>query len=79
MSPKAGTVLAQRGGDEIKLVYPQPGLDPGDLEALAFNRRYLQPCDGPQLAANTRAAVRYCLEHPRWRLSVQTHKVLGLR
>jgi 7-carboxy-7-deazaguanine synthase len=79
VSPKAGTVLRQRAGDEIKLVYPQQGLDPQTLESLCFPRRYLQPRDGPQLEANTRAAVDYCMEHPQWRLSLQTHKLLGLR
>jgi 7-carboxy-7-deazaguanine synthase (Cx14CxxC type) len=78
VSPKADTVLAQTSGQELKLVYPQPGVDPQRFEGLDFERFYLQPMDGPAAAANTRAAIAYCLDHPRWRLSVQTHKVLGL-
>jgi 7-carboxy-7-deazaguanine synthase len=78
VSPKAGAELVLRGGDELKLVYPQPGLDPAALESLAFRYISLQPMDGPERLANTRAAVAYCLAHPRWRLSLQTHKVLGI-
>ncbi len=59
-------------------MHPQTGVDPARFEGLAFERFYLQPMDGPDLQANTRAAVAYCLAHPRWRLSVQTHKVLGI-
>ena len=77
VSPKADAALAQTGGQELKLVYPQPGVDPARFEALAFERFALQPMDGPQRAANTEAAIAYCLAHPRWRLSVQTHKYLG--
>ena len=79
VSPKAAAPLVQTSGDELKLVYPQPGLDPSTLESLDFRHFLLQPMDGPQLAENTRAALAYCLAHPRWRLSVQTHKVLGVR
>jgi 7-carboxy-7-deazaguanine synthase (Cx14CxxC type) len=79
VSPKADAVLAQRAGQELKLVYPQPGVDPAGFEGLAFERFLLQPMDGPDQQANTEAAIAYCLAHPRWRLSVQTHKFLGLR
>lgn len=79
VSPKAGTPLAATAGDELKLVYPQPGLPPEALEHLGFRHFLLQPMDGPAAAENTRAAVRYCLEHPVWRLSLQTHKILGIR
>ncbi len=78
VSPKADAPLAQTEGQELKLVYPQDGVDPARFEAMAFERLYLQPMDGPALRANTQAAVAYCLAHPRWRLSVQTHKYLGL-
>jgi 7-carboxy-7-deazaguanine synthase (Cx14CxxC type) len=78
VSPKADAALAQTSGQELKLVYPQPGVDPARFEALAFERFYLQPMDGPDREGATRAAVAYCLAHPRWRLSVQTHKYLGL-
>ena len=79
ISPKANAPLAQTSGQELKLVFPQPGVDPARFEPLAFERLLLQPMDGPDHAANTEAAVAYCLAHPRWRLSVQTHKYLGLR
>lgn len=78
VSPKAGAELAQRAGDELKLVFPQPGLMPDAVAQLDFRHFFLQPMDGPDLAANTAAAVRWCMEHPRWRLSVQTHKVIGI-
>jgi 7-carboxy-7-deazaguanine synthase (Cx14CxxC type) len=78
VSPKADAAVVQRRGQELKLVHPQAGVDPARFEALDFERFYLQPMDGPELEANTRAAVAYCLAHPRWRLSVQTHKYLGL-
>ena len=78
VSPKADQPLAQTFGAELKLVYPQPGVDPARFEALAFERLLLQPMDGPARADNTRAAIAYCLAHPRWRLSVQTHKYLGI-
>lgn len=78
VSPKAGADLVQRVGDELKLVFPQPGLDPAALDGLAFHHFWLQPMDGPQLSTHTRAAVAYCLAHPKWRLSLQTHKVIGI-
>jgi len=78
VSPKAQAPLAQTSGQELKLVFPQPGVDPARFEAMKFERFYLQPMDGPDRDANTRAAVAYCLAHPRWRLSAQTHKYLGL-
>ena len=78
VSPKAGTDLAQTSGDELKLVYPQEGLAPDSLLGLDFPRRYLSPMDGPRLAENTAAAVAYVKAHPVWRLSVQTHKRIGI-
>jgi 7-carboxy-7-deazaguanine synthase len=78
VSPKAGAGLVVRAGDEIKLVYPQSGADPEQFEQLAFHHFFLQPMDGPELQVNTDAALRYCLAHPRWRLSLQTHKLLGI-
>lgn len=78
VSPKAGVPLAILGGDEIKLVFPQDGLDPAEMETLAFRHFWLQPMDGPARVSNTAAAVAYCMAHPRWRLSVQTHKVTGI-
>ncbi|NJM55936.1 MAG: 7-carboxy-7-deazaguanine synthase [Verrucomicrobiae bacterium] len=79
VSPKAGADFVQRTGDELKLVFPQAGLDPAGLRGLAFTHLFLQPMDGPDRTANTEAAIRYCLANPDWRLSVQTHKVLGIR
>lgn len=78
VSPKAAAPLAQLSGQELKLVYPQPGVDPARFEGLDFERFLLQPMDGPSREANTRAAIAYCLAHPHWRLSVQTHKYLGI-
>jgi len=78
VSPKADAALAQVSGHELKLVYPQPGVDPARFEHLSFERFLLQPMDGPERTANTAAAIDYCLAHPRWRLSVQTHKYLGI-
>jgi 7-carboxy-7-deazaguanine synthase (Cx14CxxC type) len=78
VSPKADAALAQTRGHELKLVFPQVGVDPARFEHLDFERFFLQPMDGLHREANTEAAVAYCLEHPRWRLSVQTHKYLGL-
>jgi len=78
VSPKADAALAQVTGQELKLVYPQQGVDPARFVALAFERFSLQPMDGPDRDAATRAAIAYCLEHPRWRLSLQTHKYLGI-
>ena len=79
VSPKAGAALVQTRGSELKLVFPQPGAMPERFESLDFDNFFLQPMDGPDVLVNTMAAIEYCLEHPRWRLSVQTHKVLGLR
>ena len=79
VSPKAGAPLEQRQGNELKLVFPQPGAEPERFEALPFGEFFLQPMDGPDVAAHTVAAVRYCLDHPRWRLSLQTHKIVGIR
>jgi 7-carboxy-7-deazaguanine synthase len=78
VSPKADATLAQRAGDELKLVYPQPGVDPARFTQLDFTHFFLQPMDGPARDENTARAVRYCLEHPAWRLSLQTHKLLGI-
>jgi len=79
VSPKAGTELVQRTGDELKLVFPQSDALPVEFEGLAFGNFFLQPMDGPEQARNTAAAVEYCMEHPLWRLSLQTHKLLGIR
>jgi 7-carboxy-7-deazaguanine synthase (Cx14CxxC type) len=79
VSPKAGSELIQRKGHELKLVYPQPENKPEDFAGLEFERFSLQPMDGPDIAQSTRAAIAYCLAHPQWRLSVQTHKTLGIR
>jgi len=81
VSPKAGAPFIQRRGDELKLIFPQSGLMPSDLALaeLDFRHLFLQPMDGPELAANRAAAVRYCMEDPRWRLSLQTHKIVGIR
>ncbi len=78
VSPKAGAPLALRAGDELKLVFPQPGCDPPLFEDLPFRHFFLQPMDGPDRERNTRLAVHYCLEHPQWRFSLQTHKLLGI-
>jgi 7-carboxy-7-deazaguanine synthase (Cx14CxxC type) len=78
VSPKAGASLTLTRGDELKLVYPQEGARPEMFEGLGFPRLLLQPLDGPDREENTRLAVEYCLAHPRWRLSLQTHKYLGI-
>jgi 7-carboxy-7-deazaguanine synthase len=78
VSPKAGAPLRLRRGHELKLVYPQPGIDPAELRTLAFDHFWLQPMDGPDRAPNTLAAIDYCLAHPPWRLSVQMHKCVGI-
>jgi 7-carboxy-7-deazaguanine synthase (Cx14CxxC type) len=79
VSPKAGAQLRLDRGNELKLVYPQPEALPERFAHLPFSHFLLQPMDGPDAAANTEAAIAYCLANPQWRLSVQTHKVLGLR
>lgn len=78
VSPKAGTSIVLRSGDELKVVFPQVGMNPAMLEDLDFQHFFLQPMDGPDHEVNTEAAVAYCLAHPVWRLSLQTHKYLGV-
>lgn len=78
VSPKGQAPVVQTSGQELKLVFPQLGLDPAAFESWNFERFLLQPMDGPDRLANTEAAIAYCLAHPRWRLSVQTHKYLGI-
>lgn len=78
VGPKAGAGLAQTGGDELKLVYPQEGAEPERYARLDFSHFYLQPMDGAELERNTELAAEYCLAHPHWRLSLQVHKLLGL-
>lgn len=79
VSPKADAPVVQISGQELKLVYPQAQAMPDRFEHLDFERFWLQPMDGPDQAANTAAAIDYCLTHPKWRLSVQTHKYIGVR
>ncbi len=78
VSPKAGAELKQRSGDELKLIYPQRGAEPAVFEGLPFRHFFLQPMDGPARDLNTTLALGYCLDHPRWRLSLQTHKLIGI-
>ena len=78
VSPKSTAPVVVARGDELKLVFPQPDAMPERFEALAFDHFYLQPMDGPDREANTEAALRYCLAHPRWKMSLQTHKLLGI-
>jgi 7-carboxy-7-deazaguanine synthase (Cx14CxxC type) len=78
VSPKAGTTLSIVAGDELKLVYPQNGAEPHKYEALQFRHFFLQPMDGPSGKTNTDLAVDYCKAHPNWRLSIQSHKVIGI-
>jgi 7-carboxy-7-deazaguanine synthase (Cx14CxxC type) len=78
VSPKANAEFIQHTGDELKLVYPQQGAEPEKFASLQFRNFFLQPMDGPARAANTEMAVRYCKAHPQWRLSLQTHKILGI-
>nr|WP_314526426.1 7-carboxy-7-deazaguanine synthase [uncultured Brevundimonas sp.] len=79
VSPKADAPVVQTRGQELKLVFPQDKAMPDRFEHLDFERFWLQPMDGPYQAANTAAAIEYCLTHPQWRLSVQTHKYIGVR
>jgi 7-carboxy-7-deazaguanine synthase len=79
VSPKAGAPLVQLTGSELKLVFPQEKAMPEQFEELSFQHFFLQPMDGPDAAVNTERAIEYCLRNPRWRLSLQTHKLLGLR
>jgi organic radical activating enzyme len=78
MSPKAGAPLRLTSGDELKLVYPQTGAMPEQYENLCFRHFFLQPMDGPRREEHTRLATKYCLSHPKWRLSLQTHKLIGI-
>mgnify|MGYP002777058413 CR=1 FL=1 len=78
VSPKSGVSLRMQHADELKLVFPQSGLSPEDLEHFAADHFFLQPMDNPDLPANTDAAVAYCMAHPKWRLSLQSHKALGI-
>ena len=78
VSPKAGTELAMRDGDELKLVYPQAGASPTMYEKLQFKHFFLSPMDGPERKENTALAIQYCQGHPQWRLSLQTHKIIGI-
>ena len=78
VSPKAGADWVQRQGHELKLVFPQPGLMPGDIGEIEFQHLLLQPMDSPLRAQHTRAAIDWCMAHPRWRLSLQTHKILNI-
>ena len=79
ISPKVRAPIVVAGGQELKLVYPQEGSDPAAFTGLAFEHFYLQPMDGPDAADNTRRAIAYCQAHPQWNLSVQTHKMIGIR
>ncbi len=79
VSPKAGAPFNLRRGSELKLVFPQPGAEPEKFESLAFKHFFLQPMDSPERARNTALATEYCLSHPQWRLSLQTHKIIGIR
>lgn len=78
VSPKAGAELKLQSGDELKLVFPQKGIEPEWFESLDFKYFFLQPKEGPDIKRNTQIAVRYCLEHPRWRLGLQMHKLIGI-
>ena len=79
VSPKAGTTIVQRSGDELKLVWPQPGINPDEMESWNFKHLLVQPLDGPGRMDNRQAAMKFVYQHPRWRLSLQTHKLIGLR
>jgi 7-carboxy-7-deazaguanine synthase (Cx14CxxC type) len=79
VSPKAQAPVVLDHGQELKLVFPQRDVEPARFESMRFEHFFLQPMDGPDVAANTQAAMAYCLAHPRWRLSIQTHKLLGIR
>ncbi len=78
VSPKSGSKLVQKSGSELKLVYPQPDFEPEQFRQLAFKNFMLQPMDNDHQAANIKAATQYCLDHPQWRLSLQTHKIIGI-
>lgn len=79
VSPKAGAPLVQTTGNELKLVYPQDDAPPANFEKLDFQHFFLQPMDGPNITTNTALAIQYCMRNPRWRLSIQTHKLVGVR
>jgi 7-carboxy-7-deazaguanine synthase len=79
VSPKAQAEVVVKAGSELKLVYPQVGVDPARFEGLAFAHFFLQPMDGPDCVDNTAKAIAYCQQHPQWRLSVQSHKMIGIR
>ena len=79
VSPKAGAPMVLTSGSELKLVYPQAGALPERYAELSFDHFFLQPMDGPDVLQNTRDAIDYCMRHPQWRLSLQTHKQLGIR
>jgi 7-carboxy-7-deazaguanine synthase (Cx14CxxC type) len=79
VSPKAGADLVLTTGNELKLVYPQAGAEPERFVGLVFEHYFLQPMDSPERIQNTAAATQYCLAHPKWRLSLQTHKLIGIR
>ncbi len=79
VSPKAGNEVVQRSGNELKIVWPQPGIDPDAMEAWDFEHFLVQPMDGPSANDTRIAAIKYVIEHPVWRLSLQTHKLIGLR
>ena len=78
VSPKAGSTVVQKSGDELKLVFPQSSAEPNKFEHWDFEHFFLQPMNGPQIGENTRLAVQYCMEHPKWRLSLQTHKFISI-
>lgn len=78
VSPKAGAPLRLTAGDELKLVFPQAGIDPAQFAGMDFRHFWIQPMDGPDRAANTEAATAYCMDHPHWRLGLQTHKLIGI-
>jgi organic radical activating enzyme len=79
VSPKADNALQIHAGDELKLVFPQEGVDPARFEGLAFTHFFLQPMDNVLQSTNQRLAMQYCLAHPRWKLGLQTHKILDIR
>lgn len=79
VSPKANSEIIQQSGNEIKLVYPQKGAEPHLFESMGFDHFYLQPMDSPELEANTKACIEYCLENPKWNLSIQSHKLINIK
>ena len=79
MSPKAGTEIKLRSGSEIKVVYPQKDLDPDKFSDLDFENFFIQPMDSKELESNVAKSIKFCMDNPKWRLSLQTHKILGIR